>query len=141
MAQADCIHTTQRATYSRRAALVAGLGLVAATSVAAMALSVASVLPTVDPVHQLISNHVKAVRVADAANEDCALNTVEGFRTVEEQVPIGLAAYRALIVEIRAARALDGAATTAEALQALAEHRAIERHRRLDGWVAPDDDA
>jgi hypothetical protein len=64
---------------------------------------------------------------------------VEGFRTIEEQAPIGLAAYRALLVEIKAARSLNGAAETTAGLRALAEHRAIERHRRLDDWTVPSD--
>lgn len=69
--------------------------------------------------------------------EDCDRNLIEGLRTYEEQTQIAEAAFAAFLAELRAARALDGAATTVDGLRALEAHRAVERHRRLDGWRVP----
>jgi hypothetical protein len=50
---------------------------------------------------------------------------------------ISYAAYAAFVAEIKAARALDGVASTPDGLRAYAEHRAIERYRAQDGVRVP----
>jgi hypothetical protein len=66
-----------------------------------------------DPIYQAIAHHVVACRLADAAREDCDRNLIDG-RPYGEQATIADAAHAAFIAELKAARALDGAATTVE---------------------------
>jgi hypothetical protein len=114
---------------SRRTVLTVAASLAAAT----LGLGVA----VADPIFSLIEQHRAACDAHDAAFEDCLRNIAPGYtRTPAEMREVSDAGYAALLVELSAARALDGAATTAGGLRALQRHRAIARHRVLDGWRA-----
>jgi hypothetical protein len=85
---------------------------------------------TGDQIFRAISDHIEAIRAADVANEDCALNMVPGFRTLEEQIPVSRAAYAAFCDQLAAARALGVTVPTSEAgALAFEQHMSVERYR------------
>jgi hypothetical protein len=86
-----------------------------------------------DPVFAAISDHAAACRVV--ADADCDLNMIEGFRPLEQQLPVAQASFRAPVREVETSQALAGIATTPAGLRALVAHRSDPRHRRAEAWT------